>query len=190
MTGIEMTSPACGRTGIEGENSLRELPWCGKINLRGNPQNTGFLKKAEKALVVKLPLQPNTCIGYLDRTTYWLGPDEWCIHCPIEGVGTAMAQAGQALDRIHHALVDVSDYYTVLRLEGPDAEALLARACPLDLHPGQFREGACAQTRFGHASVLLHRTGGTDGADGFNIQVRWSFTEYVWDYLASGMQTL
>ncbi len=187
MKEIETTSPACARTGIAGENSLSELPWCGKINLRGNPQNTGFLRKSEKALVVKLPLHPNTCIDYLDRTTYWLGPDEWCIHCPIGEVGNAISQAGQALGRIHHSLVDVSDYYTVLRLEGPDAEALLAKACPLDLHPRKFCEGTCAQTRFGHASILLHRTGRVSG---FNIQVRWSFAEYVWDYLASGMQVL
>lgn len=183
----ETTSPAYARSDIEGENSLVELPWCGKINLRGNPKNTGFLRKAEKALVAKLPLQPNTCINYLDRIAYWLGPDEWCIHCPIGETGAVISQTRQALGRVHHALVDVSDYYTVLRLEGPDAEKLLAKGCPLDLHPKRFPDGACAQTRFGHASILLHRTGTPSG---FNIQVRWSFTEYVWDYLASGMQML
>ena len=184
---IATTSPAYNRERIPGPNSLVEMPWCGKITLRLNPENSRTLKKMAAVLGVELPLQATTVSSGVNVTVYWMGPNEWLVHCGIGEVSELMEKLSEVMEGIHHAVVDVSDYYTVLKLEGPDAAALLARGCPLDLDSTVFESGACAQTRFGHASVLLHKA---EDASSFRIQVRWSYTEYVWDYIASATRGL
>ena len=187
MNSINTISPVYNRKSVTGKNTLQELPWCGKINLRGNPQNDQFVAKAQVAMEIELPLEPNTRTYNQNRTCFWLGPNEWLIYCSTEEVESILLTGRDRLNSIHHALVDVSDYYTVLQLEGPDAITLISKACPLDLHNKQFSKGSCAQTRFGHASIMVHKF---SEIPTFDIQVRWSFTEYVWDYLLSGMRAL
>jgi sarcosine oxidase subunit gamma len=184
---IKTISPGYNRVRLDSDTSLMELPWCGKINLRGDPQNSRFANKVETGLGLDLPLEPNSCNKNETETIYWLGPDEWLVHCELSGTQSRIAQLKTALAGVHSAVVDLSDYYTVLRLDGPDSTRLLSKACPMDLHPDVFVKGACSQTRFGSASILLHKTSKTPTYD---IQVRWSFTEYVWDYLVSGMAAL
>ncbi len=186
-TGWQATSPACNLEPVTGRNSLREQPWRGKVNLRGDPENRKFLATAESVLDIQLPLQSNTQHSSGDRTCYWTGPDEWLLHCRLDETGAITQALQEKLPDTHFAATEVTDYYTVLHLDGPDAIALLAKACPLDLHPAKFTVGDCAQTRFGHASILLHKTADTPA---FDIQVRWSYTEYVRDYLVSAMRTV
>jgi len=187
LSGWQATSPACNLEPVEGSNSLREQPWRGKINLRGDPENRQFLTAVGSVLDVQLPLQPNTQHSTGDQTCYCTGPDEWLLHCPLDATGSIIQTLKEKLPDTHFAATEVTDYYTVLHLAGPDSIALLSRACPLDLHPTKFDVGDCAQTRFGHASILLHKTG---DAPAFDIQVRWSYTEYIRDYLVSAMRAV
>ncbi len=187
MNDTKITSPVYNRVRIDGPTRLSELPLCGKINLRGNPRNKQFLTATASVLGMVPPIQPNTRHMGSTTTLFWLGPDEWLCHCEISQTETLIADLRSGLDGLHCAVVEVSDYYTVLRLDGSHSAALLSRACPLDLHPSVFGKGACAQTRFGHASIFLHKI---SNAPSFEIQVRWSFAEYVWDYLVSGMRAL
>jgi sarcosine oxidase subunit gamma len=184
---IKTISPGYNRVRIDSDTSLMELPWCGKINLRGDPGNNRFVNKVEDVLGLDLPVEPNQCSKSEAGTIYWLGPDEWLVHCDLSGTQSKNRQLKTALEGIHSAVVDVTDYYTVLRLDGPDSTRLLSKGCPMDLHPDVFVKGTCSQTRFGNASILLHKTSKTPSYD---IQERWSFTEYVWDYLVSGMAAL
>ena len=181
------TSALWDRPPISGKNNLAELSICGKINIRGSVDNARFTTSTTQVFGLALPLEPNTLVRAGSSTCYWCGPDEWLLHCPIEELESLIESGRSRLARTHHALVDVSDYYTVLRLEGPDSEILLGKACPLDLHLSQFPAETCAQTRLGNASILLDRRG---KAPFFDIQVRWSYAEYVWDYLASAMKAL
>lgn len=183
----ETTSPGGGREPVAGHTTLRELPWCGKINLRGDANDAQFVEAARAALGVPLPLAANTTASGDGMTIFWLGPDEWLLHCALERAQELRRQLTQALGGIHHAATEVTDYYTVLELQGEAAAAALARGCPLDLHENVFPAGQCAQTRFGNASVLLYKP---EAAPCFAIQVRWSFTEYVWDYLVSALDCL
>lgn len=187
MNKIETTSPAYDRSPVAGKNTLEELPLCGKINLRGDPSNSDFSEKTAAVLGMSLPLEANTSISNDVYTVYWMGPNEWLIHCKLETMQSVLQTIKTELAGIHSSAVDVSDYFTVLKLQGPDAAVLLRKACPLDLHKNSFPDNSCTQTRFGHASILLHRI---DSAETFTLQVRWSYTEYVWDYLVSGMKAL
>lgn len=187
MNTIETTSPAYDRSPVSGKNTLEELHLCGKINLRGDPSNPKFVEKTASLLGFSLPLDANTHISNDTYTVYWMGPDEWLIHCELDKRQSTLQSLKTKLAGIHSAAVDISDYFTVLKLQGPDASSLIRKSCPLDLHINSFPDNSCTQTRFGHSSILLHRV---DSAETFTLQVRWSYTEYVWDYLVSGMKAL
>ena len=184
---IPLNSPCRDRQTVEGPNSLREMGRKGKLNIRGNAEYASFTEGIQKALGVSLPVKPNTFAEYHSRRLFWLGPDEWLLHCDLDDTGTLAHDLATALDGVHHAVTEVSDYYSVIRLRGPDAVALLRKGCPMDFHHTTFPSGNIAQTRFGHASVLLHYHG--DG-ETWDIHVRWSYAEYVWDYLASAMRAI
>lgn len=174
---IQTHSPSYARKAIEGATTVRELPWCGKINLRGNPDGS-FSSAVSHALNVALPTRINSKQGAGDICIYCLGPNEWLIYCNISQVQKLMQRLRDALTDKHHSLVDVSDYYTVLELSGKDAEHVLRAGSPLDIDNSVFPVNSVAQTRFGHASILLDKV----AADTFHIQIRWSYTEYLWDY--------
>jgi sarcosine oxidase subunit gamma len=59
------------------------------------------------------------------------------------------------------AVVDQSDAWAVLALEGAEAAAVLARLTPLDLRDAVFGPGQAARSLLGHMTCLFLRTGGT-----------------------------
>lgn len=198
---IQTTSPAGNFAPIEGRIRLRALPCCGKVNLRGAPDDEKFLDAAREVLGMPLPLAANTTSVAADgdaRMLFWLGPDEWLLHCKLARAENILSQLHKQLAGLHYAATDVTDYYTVLELAGAQtdedgdgrnehAAAVLARGCPLDLHERAFKATQCAQTRFGNASVLLYKP---DAEPLFQIQTRWSFTGYVWEYIATVIKSL
>ena len=70
--------------------------------------------------------------------------------------------------------MDIGSGYTVLEIDGPRTRDVLARGCPLDLHPKAFGVGQCAQSHYFKASMTLVPLGG----DRFDIVVRRSFADY------------
>ncbi|MGI9409617.1 MAG: sarcosine oxidase subunit gamma [Hyphomicrobiaceae bacterium] len=56
-------------------------------------------------------------------------------------------------------LVDQSDSWVMLSVEGPRSRAALERICPLDLDPGAFRENGVARTVMEHLAVIILRDG-------------------------------
>jgi len=190
------TSALANRVAIDGDIILRELPPRGKINLRGEAGDGEFTAAAAATLGVALPVAANTVAVTDGVTVFWLGPDEWLIHCKLTDTDAWLQQLRARLTGMHFAATEVTDYFTVLELRGEQAAEVLARGCPLDLHPRAFPAGACAQTRFGNATVLLHQPAAVDNtvtntvtntvdSTVFRIQVRWSFAGYVWDYLTT-----
>jgi len=190
------TSALANRAPVDGDIVLRELPPRGKINLRGDAGDGEFTAAAAVALGVALPVAANTVAVTDGVTVFWLGPDEWLIHCKLTDTDAWLQQLRARLTGMHYAATEVTDYFTVLELRGEQAAEVLARGCPLDLHPRAFPAGACAQTRFGNATVLLHKPAAVDNTVNntvdntvdstvFRIQVRWSFAGYVWDYLTT-----
>ena len=183
LSGPSRTSPLDGLPPLAGGADLSALPQLAKVILRARDDDEAAFQAAEGALGLALPLEPNSVRLNDTYRIFWLGPSEWLIYgeaCRQSDIVTAL---DAALDGLHTAVVDVSDYYAVMRLSGPRAQTLLNKATPLDLHARVFAVGACAQTRFAHASVLLHHL---DEAPTFDIQVRWSYAAYVWNYLVEG----
>ena len=77
---------------------------------------------------------------------------------------------------MHAAITDVTDGRVAFRLAGPSAREVLAKGCPLDLHPRAFAPGRCAQSLLAKASVLIHLVDdGPERGPSFDVYVARSF---------------
>jgi sarcosine oxidase subunit gamma len=101
-----------------------------------------------------------------------LGPDEWLVTTDPDA--PAMSTVDEAL-----SVVDVSAQWTTVLVEGEHGRDLLAHGCPLDLHPGVFPVGACAQSTLARAQVVLVRV----AEQGFWVLVRASSARYLAGWL-------
>ncbi|MCG8360286.1 MAG: hypothetical protein MI920_32390 [Kiloniellales bacterium] len=162
--------------------TLAERPFRGIVTLRGKAGDKGFATAVEGALGFALPVKANTTTGKDDTTALWLGPDEWWIVTPGDGAQMAERLA-EALQGQHGAVTDVSDSRTCLHVAGPKARDLIAKGCPLDLHPRVFGPGQCAQSLLGKAGVTLHQV---SDEPAYDLYVLRSFAEYLWLWLEDG----
>lgn len=163
---------------------LSELTFRRQITVRGDANDPAFTQAVERAIGVAPPIEPNTVAGPADLAggprILWLGPDEWLV---VGAASTNTDLAGtlaSATEGQHAAVVDVSDGRTVIAISGRDARDLLAKGCPLDLHPSAFAPGRCAQTLVAHAHVILHQI---DGVPRYEVYVHRSFADYLWRWL-------
>jgi sarcosine oxidase subunit gamma len=156
----------------------------GKIDLRGNPHARGFMAAAGRALDLLLPSEPCTSAARDQIGAIWLGPDQWLVTCPARDVPGLLESLREALAGVHAAITDVTDGRVAFRLAGPSARDVLAKGCPLDLHPRAFPPGRCAQTLLAKASVLIHLVDDTaEGGANFDVYVGRSFAHYLWAWL-------
>ena len=157
---------------------LREATGLSLINLRGDADKA-FASHVETVLGVALPTVPNTTARTEGVSLIWLGPDEWLA---VAEDGDSQALCGrleEAMSRVHHAVVDLSDNYAVIELSGHATRWVLSKGWPQDLHPSVFKPGQCSQGVLGHAQIILEQT----GAEAYRLFVRPSFAAYLWDWL-------
>ena len=155
---------------------ISERPFLGHLDLRGDPGDSGFTSAAAGVLGFRLPTAPNAAVGEGGLLALWLGPDEWLVVTPPDAQ-TSLAQSLEtALDGIHASVADVTGGQTVITLSGPKARDVLAKGCPLDLHPAVFRPGDCAQTLLAKANVTLRCV---DDSPSYELIVRRSFADYT-----------
>ena len=155
---------------------ISERPFLGHLNLRGDPEDAGFTGAAENVLGLRLPTEPNTVAANGDLFALWLGPDEWHIVTPPAAQTALMGSLEAAFDGMHVAVTDVTGGQTVISVTGLRARDVLAKGCPLDLHPRVFKSADCAQTLLAKANVLIHCV---NDSPTFELIVRRSFAEYT-----------
>jgi len=155
---------------------IEPLPFRSVVNLRG-PATEEFANAVENATGTVLPLEPNRWTGDGNRAVFWLGPDEWLLVAP-DGKAKTIEEAVRAArpDESWLSIVDVSHNYTCLLLSGPCVRYLLAKGCPLDLHPRTFGPGDCAQTILAKSRVFLRAL---DDVNSFELWIRNSFARYT-----------
>lgn len=155
------------------------------LNLRGRPDDEAFVSAVAGKLGLWLPVEANTCNKAGERVALWLGPDEWLVVAP-DGQSPMLEDAFRAAlgDDPWLSVTDVSHSYTALRLRGEDARNVLAKGCPIDLHPQSFGPGHCAQTIVAGSRVLLSVE---EDPMCFIIRVRNSFARYITGWLADAM---
>lgn len=162
--------------------AMAERPFPGIVNLRGTHD---LLSAAvEPALGFALPAEANSTTGKGKAVTaLWLGPDEWWVLGPD---GTKLAeQLAKALDGQPAAVTEVGESRCCITVAGPHARELLAKGCPLDLHPSIFQSGRCAQSTLAKAGILIHQV---SDEPAYDIYVLRSFAEYLWRWLEDAAQ--
>ena len=155
---------------------ISERPFLGHLNLRGNPDDAGLTKAAADVLGLDLPMEPNTVADDGEKLALWLGPDEWLVVTPADSQTSLSDSLETALQSVHAAVTDVTGGQTVIAVSGSRARDVLAKGCPLDLHPSVFKPGQCAQTIVGKASVTIRCV---DDSPSFELITRRSFAEYM-----------
>jgi sarcosine oxidase subunit gamma len=183
FNGIRLESPLVGRSLDAamlhyGDTIVRECPFRGHLNLRGDAADDQFTDCVARIVGVALPLTPNTARDSDERTVCWLCPSEWLIVCPGNDEQRLADQLREGLRSRFASVVQIGGGQTVWCLEGDSARELLARGCPLDLHPRVFTIGQCAQTHVAKAPVLLRPIVGA-----IELVVRRSFADYLWQWL-------
>ena len=156
--------------------TLGERRFLGKINLRGEPTKK-FRDAVAGVLGVAPPTAPNTSVDDGARTVLWRGPNDWLIVTPPGAEAETADALRVALAGQHVALTDVSEGRTVIALAGRHARDVLAKGCPIDVHPRVFEPGRCAQSTYGKANVLVHQT---SDAPAYDVYVERSFADYLW----------
>ncbi len=169
---------------VKGDTSLHELPLCGKINLRGDSDNQDFCQAVETITGLALPTVANTTTSNDTFQLFWLGPDEWLIHLQLDQVGLCLSAFRNTFGTLHAAVTEISDYFSVIQLSGPHAREVIRSGSPFDVRASHFNTGQCAQTHFGHASILLWPS----DTDSFRLQIRWSYAQYLYHYLSESIQ--
>ena len=126
-------------------------------NVRGDAASAAFATTVQRLFGLALPQQPNTSTHVDDAAVLWLGPKSWLYVAEGGASRTSFDDARRSLNATGGALFDVSSSYVGWRVEGAAASRVLNRGCPLDLCEDAFPAGHCAQSMFGHITVLVHR---------------------------------
>ncbi len=178
---------------------LWELPRRTMVTLRLDPRDTGLVERAEAALGLALPRQPNTLTtDAKDGFVLWTSPDEFMIDLPGDPVAQGAAAAGAAarIEALSGALaadfasvVEVSDQMAGIGLGGSHWREVWSKVSALDLHESQFAPGACAQTLAAKSNVLLYAPDlRSDGVGQIRLYTRRSFSQYLFLRLEDAAQ--
>jgi len=153
------------------------------VTLRGDIAQEAFATAAKDALGFALPADPNRATADENLAALRLGPDEWWV------VGrdrpTLADDLAKAFEDQAATVTEIGESRTCIRVAGPKARDLIAKGCPLDLHPRVFTTGCCAQGMLAKAGVLLHQV---SDEPAYDIYVLRSFAEYLWLWLEDAAQ--
>lgn len=157
---------------------IAEIRGLGKIDLRGDPQERAFKSAVGRALDLLLPTEPCTSTRQNGISALWLGPDQWLITSHGDIVDLK-AKLDEALASVHASVTDVSAGRATFRLSGPNARDVLAKGCPLDLHPRVVKTGYVAGSVLAKITATIHLA----DDDVIDLYVGRSFAGYLWAWL-------
>lgn len=160
---------------------LAEHPYRTLVTLRGRAEEAGLAAAVERVSGLSLPRRVGETAGDPQgRQLLCLGPDEWWLTDAAESAADLVQALDEATADLFAQVVDTSDNWFALALSGPRARDLLAKGCPIDLHPRVFGPGRCAQSVLSKAAMVLQQL---DEIPIFRIYVRRSFADYTWRWL-------
>jgi sarcosine oxidase subunit gamma len=150
-------------------------------NVQGDAAHASFRDEVQRLFGVGLPVTPNTMARSTALTALWIGPRSWLL---LAGGASAMADFKSKRDMLNTAggaVFDVSASRVTWTVSGPRAATVLAKGCPLDLHPRAFAAGTCAQSLLGHVNALFVKH---DDTPTFDVMVARSYARDAWHALA------
>ncbi|UTV30496.1 sarcosine oxidase subunit gamma [Photobacterium atrarenae] len=175
---VELTQPSQRPTVF-----IEELKAMSHLVLRGNADNPAFIDGVQAALGLALPLAPGSSVQADALRVCWQSPDEWLLIGEPEQAGAIEAALREHLSG-HYAVTDVSGGQTLVSLSGLNAENVLRKSTPYDVHVRHFPAGKVIGTTLAKSQVQLRRT----GEQSFELILRRSFADYLWMWLVDASQ--
>lgn len=107
-----------------------------------------------------------------------LAPGRWLAVSAVHDEGTlagALRNSGTVVN-------DIGGGRTVIRISGRRVRDLLAKGCPVDIHPCVFGPDACAATDLLHIPVIIHNL----DYYSYDVYVSLSYALSLWEWLTDG----
>jgi len=167
--------------------SIEEIPFIGKLNLRGNAKDKNFLSDAGSVLDTLLPLDPNIKVENTKFQVIWLSPNEWLIRFIKNDIFFKIySQLNVQLNSEKTSVTDTSENRTIIRIEGKKSVELLRKFMILDIDKVLKDNSRVAQTIFVKIPVLIIRNHLNEEKQSFDIHVNRSHTNYLRALLIDG----
>jgi len=163
--------------------SIREVSPIMKLNLRGKKRE--FFTTVGKHLDMILPTEANTSSSSSKLTSIWLSPDEWMVvsNDTIKKVTNKYELEENLYNSISKtnlgAVVDVTDQFTMLELEGSKIYELFSSGSPFNFNEFKEKKGSTTQTLLSNIDVIIHNK----GENLVNLFVRRSFSEHLFSWI-------
>ena len=163
--------------------SVKEVSPIMKLNLRGKKRE--FFTTVGKHLDMILPTEANTSSSSSKLTSVWLSPDEWMV---ISNERTEKDSNNYALEESLYnsisktnlgAVVDVTDQFVMLELEGPKVYELFSSGSPFNFNEFKEKKGSSTQTLLNGIDVIILNK----GINLVNLFVRRSFPEHLYSWI-------
>ena len=167
--------------------SIEELPFVGKLNLRGNPKDKDFLSNVDSILKTVIPLDPNTKIQNKDFQVIWLSPNEWLLSFINNDIFIEILnKLYNQLDPEKTSVTDISENKTIIRIEGNHTSELLRKFMVIDIDNVLNDNSRVAQTIFVKIPIIIIRNHFDEEKQSFDVHVNRSHTKYLSDLLLDG----
>ena len=166
---------------------IEELPFVGKINLRGNSKDREFISNAGSVLDILIPTEPNSKIQNKNFQVMWLSPNEWLISFINDNhFARIFEELNIKLNPEKTSITDISENKTIIRIEGNNTIELLRKFMVLDIDNVLNSNLKVAQTIFVKVPILIIRNHKDQDTQSFDIHVNRSHTNYLRDLLLDG----
>ena len=163
--------------------SIKEVSPIMKLNLRGKKRE--FFTAVGKHLDMILPIEANTSSSSSKLTSIWLSPDEWMV---ISNDIIEKDTNKYVLEEILNnsisktslgAVIDVTDQYVMLELEGKNIYELFTSGSPFNFNEFREKKGSTTQTLLDNIDVIIHNK----SENLVNLFVRRSFSEHLCSWI-------
>jgi sarcosine oxidase subunit gamma len=163
--------------------SVKEVSPIMKLNLRGKKRE--FFTTVGKHLDMILPTEANTSSSSSKLTSIWLSPDEWMV---VSNETTEKDSNNYDLEESLYnsvsktnlgAVVDVTDQFVMLELEGSKIYELFSSGCPFNFNEFKEKKGSSTQTLLNGIDVIILNK----GINLVNLFVRRSFSEHLYSWI-------
>ena len=163
--------------------SVKEVSPIMKLNLRGKKRE--FFTTVGKHLDMILPTEANTSSSSSKLTSIWLSPDEWMV---VSNDKTEKDTNSYDLEESLYnsisktnlgAVVDVTDQFVMLQLEGSKVYELFSSGSPFNFNEFKEKKGSSTQTLLNGIDVIILNK----GINLVNLFVRRSFSEHLYSWI-------
>ena len=166
---------------------IEEIPFVGKLNLRGNAKDKNFLTDVGSILETILPTDPNTKVENSDFQVIWLSPNEWLINFLKNNKFSIIHNKFiNQLNPEKTSVTDISENKTIIRLVGEKSIELLRKFMILDIEKILIDNSKVAQTIFVKIPILIIRNHLKDEKQSFDIHINRSHANYLKHLLLDG----